>query len=90
MEGGEVVVCAKRNDEYLQLSVADNGCGLSSEELEELTLNDYQKKEGNHLGLYNVIKRMEMYFENRIMVNVYSSEGCGFEVCMEIKLDKNK
>ena len=90
MDGGEVVICANKDYEYLRLSVADNGKGMVSEQLEELILNDYQKKEGNHLGLYNVIKRMEMYFKDRIMINVYSSEGCGFEVCMEIRLAERK
>ena len=52
-------------------------------------LNDYQTEDGKHLGLYNVVKRMEMFFQDRIMINIYSSEGCGFEVCMEIKLQND-
>lgn len=90
MDGGEVVICANKDHDYLRLSVADNGKGMDGKQLEELILNDYQKKEGNRLGLYNVVKRMEMYFQDRIMINVYSFHGCGFEVCMEIRLTDEK
>ena len=53
--------------------------------LEELILNDYQMKGGTHLGLYNVIRRLEMYFHDQIQISLHSDEGCGFEVFMEIR-----
>ena len=84
-ENGEVVISIQQQDNVITISVSDNGKGMKPQELEELILNDYQMKGGTHLGLYNVIRRLEMYFHDQIQISLHSDEGCGFEVFMEIR-----
>ena len=84
-ENGEVVISIQQQDNVITISVSDNGKGMKPQDLEELILNDYQMKGGTHLGLYNVIRRLEMYFHDQIQISLRSDEGCGFEVFMEIR-----
>ena len=84
-ENGEVVISVQQQDNVITISVSDNGKGMKPQDLEELILNDYQMKGGTHLGLYNVIRRLEMYFHDQIQISLHSDEGCGFEVFMEIR-----
>lgn len=84
-EKGEVVISVQQQDNVITISVSDNGKGMKPQDLEELILNDYQMKGGTHLGLYNVIRRLEMYFHDQIQISLHSDEGCGFEVFMEIR-----
>ena len=84
-ENGEIVISVGQQDSVITISVSDNGKGMPAQELEELILNDYQMKEGTHLGLYNVMRRLEMYFHEQIQISLHSDEGCGFEVFMEIR-----
>ena len=84
-ENGEVVISIQQQDNVITISVSDNGKGMKPQDLEELILNDYQMKGGTHLGLYNVIRRLEMYFHDQIQISLHSDEGGGFEVFMEIR-----
>ncbi len=84
-ENGEVVISVQQQDNVITISVSNNGKGMNPQDLEELILNDYQMKGGTHLGLYNVIRRLEMYFHDQIQISLHSDEGCGFEVFMEIR-----
>lgn len=89
-EDGEVLVQIENKEKSIIINVSDNGEGMPSDEFEEMLLNDYQKKDGNHFGLYNVVKRLEMFFKDRVSIRVSSDEGCGFEFNIEIrKQDKD-
>ena len=84
-ENGEVVISVQQQDNVITISVSDNGKGMKPQDLEELILNDYQMKGGTHRGLYNIIRRLEMYFHDQIQISLHSGEECGFEVFMEIR-----
>ena len=65
--GGVIKVSAKEEDGYLLFSVKDTGCGMTSEQLEEL--NRRMKKEqpkvsegGGGFGLVNVNMRIRLYY----------------------------
>ncbi|MGX8833476.1 sensor histidine kinase [Amedibacillus sp. YH-ame6] len=84
---GEVIVSASMNGTDILLSVSDNGIGMSAHTLEELILNEYriQDEEREHIGLYNVTKRLKTFFKDQVEIIVNSSEDCGFEIVMKIK-----
>lgn len=85
IKDGEIIISIKSQIDTVIIGVIDNGKGMKASRLEEFILNDYQKQDENQLGLYNVIRRLEMYFRNTISSNIYSDEDCGFEIYFEIK-----
>lgn len=82
IEGGEIVIHIGWDANHIDIIVSDNGKGMNSSQLEELIINDYQIEDGKHLGMYNVMKRLEMYFKDKIDIHIHSEEDCGFEVCI--------
>lgn len=87
MENGEVIVNAYQEGEETILSVNDNGKGMSSSKLEELILNDYHMKDHvrEHIGLYNVTRRLHMFYGDKVAIIINSEEECGFEFVIRIQ-----
>jgi two-component system sensor histidine kinase YesM len=59
----------------IEFRIADNGIGITEQELKELT---FERPE-NHIGIYNVDKRIKMYFGNDFGVRI-NSKSQGTEV----------
>lgn len=87
IEDGEVVINIHQVDDKVVISVSDNGIGLETDVLEKSILNDFRvDKEKNHLGLYNVIQRIKMFYGKQASISFNSYPECGFEVIIEIKV----
>lgn len=84
LEGGEIEVHISGDEKEVIISIGDNGSGMPSDELEAFVLNDYQRETGNHLGLYNVVKRLQMYYGDLVSINFNSDVDCGFEIIIVI------
>lgn len=84
LEDGEIEISINGNDSNVYICVSDNGIGMDSKELEEFIINDFHKKEGNHLGVYNVVKRLQMYYQKNVNVSFNSDLDCGFEIMITI------
>lgn len=84
LEDGEIEISITGNEFSVFICVSDNGSGMDSRELEEFIINDYHKKEGNHLGLYNVVKRLQMYYQKNVNISINSDIDCGFEILIKI------
>lgn len=84
LEDGEIEISITGNEFIVFICVSDNGSGMDSKELEEFIVNDYHKKEGNHLGLYNVVKRLQMYYHKNVNISINSDLDCGFEILVKI------
>lgn len=69
-EGGRVAVSIVERTEYYELSVEDNGCGISREELERLNEN----KEGKSIGLRNVRERLRLIYGREDAIKISSNE----------------
>lgn len=87
MEDGEIGIQIAGNKKEVRIVVSDNGKGMHSSKLEAFILNDYHKTEGNHLGLYNVVKRLQMYYHDNVEISINSDVDCGFEFTIQINLD---
>lgn len=84
---GLVAIHVSKSDEFVSIDVSDNGCGMSSEELEALVMNDFKTKtQGKNIGLNNLKRRLSMYYSNRASITVNSVEDCGFEALISIPI----
>lgn len=85
MQDGEVEIFITKEDQVITISVSDNGEGMSQDKLNEFIKNSYQKDDGkNHLGLYNVVKRLEMFYREHIEIQIESDIDCGFSFTARI------
>lgn len=82
---GEIRIVARKQEERIILSVADNGFGMSEEEA-ELVLTDSSRihKRGSGVGLINVNKRIQMVFgkEYGLAVESELDEGTTVSICI--------
>jgi two-component system sensor histidine kinase YesM len=75
---GTIRVQASRRDGRLKLSVEDDGVGISAEELS--SIRGRLAEEGApdvHIGLYNTVKRLRLFFAGEASVDIRSEPGRG-------------
>jgi two-component system, sensor histidine kinase YesM len=76
---GQFIHCASSevegNCRAIEFRISDNGIGMTEQEIEELT---FERPE-NHIGIYNVDKRIKMYFGEDFGVSI-NSKTQGTEV----------
>ncbi|MBY0009971.1 sensor histidine kinase [Paenibacillus typhae] len=75
----------KNGDSYIFIQIRDSGPGFSEHQLERLNLGLYEKKPTDrHLGIWNVYRRMMMFYDNRARLTFHNApEGGGV---VEIRL----
>lgn len=81
--GGTVKISVKNYDNYVLLSVEDDGIGINKENIPLLLSN---KLENVGIGLYNVHKRMLAIYGNG--VDIESDSGNGTKICLKIPQNK--
>lgn len=60
-ENGYICIYAVQKDGILRISVTDDGCGMGQEMLDWINSPDPLRRDG-HLGLYNVIRILKLYY----------------------------
>ena len=85
---GTVTISAEIVDGYLNIVVADNGQGMDKDQLRKVLSNMRSKEEGagSNIGIRNVYRRLELYYEDKVNFNIVSSLGEGTEVSFKIPL----
>ena len=71
-ENGYICIYAGREGDVLNISITDNGCGMSPEILAWINSPEPEKRDG-HLGLYNIMRILKLYYGNEYG----STEGRG-------------
>ncbi len=66
-----IVIKGYRNDDDVVLKVLDNGNGIEPDKLQKITA-DLEKNGGQHLGLRNVHKRLQLTFGLKYGIHIYS------------------
>lgn len=90
LSGGVIRIQVSLIGQDIRIVISDNGCGMSPEKLEELTSKirngASEKEQGKHNGIamYNVDRRMKLYFGQEYGLKLYSCEGMGTDVEMRI------
>lgn len=85
---GTVTISAEIVDGYLNIVVADNGQGMDKDQLKRVLTNMRSKEEsaGSNIGIRNVYRRLELYYEDKVNFNIVSTLGEGTEVSFKIPL----
>ena len=87
--GGTIWVTAKREKDRLQVKVADNGIGMTGEQLTQvvgaLAASESTEAETGY-GLYSVDKRIKMYYNQAQGLSINSSLSEGTEVSFDVPM----
>lgn len=85
---GQVLITSRRYDSKYVISVADNGVGIDSEELEKLKerLRDSSMNRKGSIGLTNVNQRLKIMFGDEYGLEIESELGKGTRVNLVLPL----
>ena len=78
-----------RASDMLVITVSDNGPGMSRETLASIRSSlRADMHTGRHIGLYNVDRRLKLFFGEESGLNIMNIEGSGLQITISIPLDK--
>lgn len=83
---GIIAVIGSTDGANLQICVKDNGPGFSSEFLENFHLNSKQKPATSY-GLYNIDKRLKLYYGDEHGLILQNNENNGACIIIRLPLD---
>lgn len=76
---GKIVISIHETDNRIQISIADNGIGISNEYLEFLNhpadMIEQINERGRHVGMINVRKRLTYIYHDAFTFNITSGHG---------------
>lgn len=79
-----------RKGNRICLVVADDGAGMEEEELEHILEKKEKKTKSNGVGVYNVQKRLQLYYGQEYGISYMSRKGEGTVATVTIPLDGGK
>ncbi|HHV99209.1 MAG TPA: histidine kinase [Clostridiaceae bacterium] len=86
---GKISISARQKDGYLIFTVVDDGCGMTSEQLNLVRNLKYERKlksDGMYrIGLSNIESRAKMYGDESCDLNINSVEGVGTTIILRLK-----
>lgn len=88
MDGkGIAKISASVSDGRLRVSVSDNGIGIEPEKLREMILAvRSESTSGNSIGIRNVYRRLELYYDDLVRFDIASKPNQGTIVSFEIPI----
>ena len=92
---GVITLRVYREDNNACISIADNGKGISREDIDKILNGNWQKKEhqndNNGIGMDNIISRLRIYTGNQDAFSMTSEgEDMGCEITIRLPLEKEK
>lgn len=77
-------------DDYLQITVKDNGCGISSEHLDAILASFAGKTptEKNHIGLANLYGRLHLLYHDKADLRIHTQYGSHTTITMILPASK--
>ncbi|MNN07428.1 Sensor histidine kinase YpdA [compost metagenome] len=84
---GIIKISASVSDGRLRIAVSDNGKGIEPTRLREMILSvRSENMSGNSIGIRNVYRRLELYYDDLVRFNIVSQLDEGTEVYFEIPI----
>lgn len=84
---GKIRVVLKLLDEKINIAISDNGVGIAENKYREIMNSiNQQRYEHKHVGIINVIKRLQLYYEDDFEFLIDSKAGIGTTVTVKIPI----
>lgn len=86
-EPGQILVSASDSDNYVVIEITDNGIGVSAEKEKDIQQNLASAREPGSdcsVGIYNVNKRLRLYYGKNAFMTFTSSLNKGTQVTLHI------
>lgn len=86
MEDGEIEIYIAKENDIVTIEVSDNGVGMLQKIMDEKIIL-YNSSEYNepHFGLYNVIRRLQAFYKERVQIQIITDINSGFSFIIHIK-----
>ena len=91
LEDGRITVTVEQIGNDVQITVSDNGCGMTAEQLDALNrkINNRKAEEGDEgrhtgIGMRNVDRRLKLHFGSEYGISIYSCKNVGTDVEIRI------
>ena len=88
-EDAKLGVYVGRKDDFLQITIEDNGKGMDPDIIEKINSRDFETLKGNtNIGISNVVTRLEMYYGNEGKMRAEPGRERGSLIIIEIPYKK--
>lgn len=77
LEGGKILLKIRKEEPYLEISVEDDGSGMSEAELDRLRSIVYSEQPERSVGMQNVYQRVCLVYGENAKFEIESTEGIG-------------
>jgi signal transduction histidine kinase len=86
-ENGQITITTRVHDKWAEISVHDNGCGMSKEFMEKNLFRPFQttKKQGMGIGLYHCKTIVEAHGGRIEVESEEEGKGTSFRIMLPIK-----
>ena len=79
-----LLIAAKEEDGLLQISIQDNGVGMTQERIEEVLGGRLKQEKQHGVGLYNVHQRIQMSYGESYGIEIKSRLGEGTKILIRL------
>lgn len=87
MEDGEVEIYIAKEDSIVTIEVSDNGVGMPQKLMDEkIALYNSSDYNEPHFGLYNVIRRLQAFYKERVQIKIITDINSGFSFIIHIEI----
>ena len=85
--GGCITISIQKEGEFLRVEVADNGAGMSAEQLHEVMTADTNWERGSHIGIRNIRERLRYIYKTEKCLSISSTVGKGTKVALLLPIN---
>ncbi|MGN0394983.1 MAG: sensor histidine kinase [Coprococcus sp.] len=82
---GYITITVEDVSGLLHIVISDNGCGVSEDELKRVIHNmNHHESNSQSIGLYNINKRIKLFYGDEYGLNLSSDDRHGFTVIIDL------
>jgi sensor histidine kinase YesM len=89
--GGIIEILGYKENKKMIIKIKDNGVGLSKEKIDNIfniDKNTEKDKSSTGIGINNLNRRLEYYYNGKHSMDIYSNKGEGTTIKIEIPIKK--